>query len=361
MTTYVGDRIYAYKDPEATSSTISYKWSTPTEISELGANSWAMLIHDGSKFIAFNPSGSMSTSTDGGTWTAIQSVLSGYKWHDFAYGNGTYVLIGGPERTGNTVYVATSSDCINWTVNTSSVIDFSNKSGLVYNGEKFILIDNYGSIYKSTDGSSWTKTDNSLLGTHYWNNLVYNGSMYVAFSNLGWISTSTDGETWTTPIENSDLGRKNWMGLSWTGNQFAALGNYGWFSTSTDGINWTTAIQDTTISTVTGWVNLAYGNTIAVALTNNGYISKSIQSVLPTILYTNTTNLIVGMTLYDNTGTDTGYKVGKVLTADSFDLLKNYQLNVEGYTYTADSNENVVLTGYTGSNTDVVIPNLEEV
>lgn len=90
------------------------------------------------------------------------------------------------------------------------------------------------------------------------------------------------------------------------------------------------------------------------------YAYKDPEATLVT-LYTNTTDLATGLNLYDNTGTDTGKKVGEVLTPDSFDLLKNYQLNVERYTYTADSNNNVTLTGYTGSNTDVVIPNLEEV
>lgn len=79
----------------------------------------------------------------------------------------------------------------------------------------------------------------------------------------------------------------------------------------------------------------------------------------PAILYTNTTDLATGLNLYDNTGTDTGYKVGEVLTADSFDLLKNYQLNVEDYNYTSDSNNNITLTEYIGTNTSVIAPELE--
>lgn len=39
----------------------------------------------------------------------------------------------------------------------------------------------------------------------------------------------------------------------------------------------------------------------------------------PTTLYTDTTTLTTGMTLYDNTGTDTGLKVGTV-SGDSFDI-----------------------------------------
>lgn len=39
----------------------------------------------------------------------------------------------------------------------------------------------------------------------------------------------------------------------------------------------------------------------------------------PTTLYTDSTTLTTGMTLYDNTGTDTGYKVGTI-SGDSFDI-----------------------------------------
>ena len=39
----------------------------------------------------------------------------------------------------------------------------------------------------------------------------------------------------------------------------------------------------------------------------------------PTTLYTDTTTLTTGMTLYDNTGTDTGLKVGAI-SGDSFDI-----------------------------------------
>lgn len=82
---------------------------------------------------------------------------------------------------------------------------------------------------------------------------------------------------------------------------------------------------------------------------------------IPATLYTDSTTLTTGMTLYDNTGTDTGYKVGEILTEDSFNLLVRRVLNVDGFTYTTDAEDNVVLETYTGGNTDVVIPEIEEI
>lgn len=46
--------------------------------------------------------------------------------------------------------------------------------------------------------------------------------------------------------------------------------------------------------------------------------SKDIISQ-PSTLYTDTTTLTTGMTLYDNTGTDTGLKVGTI-SGNSFDI-----------------------------------------
>lgn len=50
----------------------------------------------------------------------------------------------------------------------------------------------------------------------------------------------------------------------------------------------------------------------------------------PTTLYTDTTTLTTGMTLYDNTGTDTGLKVGTV-SGDSFEVESNVTITFVPY------------------------------
>lgn len=54
---------------------------------------------------------------------------------------------------------------------------------------------------------------------------------------------------------------------------------------------------------------------------------------------------------YDEEGTKNG-----VYLKDLF----HYKLNVEGFTYASDTNDNIILQTYTSTNTSVVIPNLEE-
>lgn len=48
--------------------------------------------------------------------------------------------------------------------------------------------------------------------------------------------------------------------------------------------------------------------------------SKDIQLGNPTTVYTDSTTLTTGMTLYDNTGTDTGLTIGTVNQDGSFDI-----------------------------------------
>lgn len=48
--------------------------------------------------------------------------------------------------------------------------------------------------------------------------------------------------------------------------------------------------------------------------------SKDIVSQLPATVYTDSDTLVVGMTLYDNTGTDTGYVISVINQDGSFDI-----------------------------------------
>lgn len=61
---------------------------------------------------------------------------------------------------------------------------------------------------------------------------------------------------------------------------------------------------------------MAWAPDIGIQYNRNS--SKDIISQ-PATLYADSTTLTTGMTLYDNTGTDTGYKVGTI-SGDSFDI-----------------------------------------
>lgn len=82
----------------------------------------------------------------------------------------------------------------------------------------------------------------------------------------------------------------------------------------------------------------------------------------PATLYTASTTLETDMILYDNTGTDSGYRVGAISqSGNSFDLKTHNVLNVEDYNYSYHTEDTVNLSEYIGQNTDVVAPEIEEV
>ncbi|MBR2248067.1 MAG: hypothetical protein IJ880_13785 [Bacilli bacterium] len=99
-----------------------------------------------------------------------------------------------------------------------------------------------------------------------------------------------------------------------------------------------------------------------MSFARNSSIDTTIYEGNPPILYTASTTLETGMDLYNNEGIAyEEYKVGEVLTANSFNLLVRRVLNVDGFTYTTDSSDDVILTSYVGENSDVVIPEPEEI
>lgn len=59
----------------------------------------------------------------------------------------------------------------------------------------------------------------------------------------------------------------------------------------------------------------------------NWYRDTSKDIVSKSTVYTDTTTLTTGMTLYDNTGTDTGLKVGTV-SGDSFDIKRTITITL---------------------------------
>ena len=62
----------------------------------------------------------------------------------------------------------------------------------------------------------------------------------------------------------------------------------------------------------------------------NWYRDTSKDIVSTSTVYTDTTTLTTGMTLYDNTGTDTGLKVGAI-SGDSFEVESNVTITFVPY------------------------------
>lgn len=277
-------------------------WSTSTTGLTAPVPSISRVIWAGNQFVAVgtptNNSSSITTSQavmtspDGITWTrrAVPGTarLDG-TYHkylvDIAYGNSTYVAVGGmnnsnPSGLTNGATVATSTDGATWTArqegtyttnysywlgNDGIYIHPNNLLGVVFApatgpfSSAFIAVGLYGLIVTSSDnGATWTnKSDTTAIWERQYSRPILRGVavgagivVAVGYTGLGpAIITSIDnGLTWIRRIVAFGGQLTH---VLFDGAKFVALGNYGLIVTSTDGITWTVVSHGGTLDLIT--------------------------------------------------------------------------------------------------------------
>lgn len=254
-------------------------WSEAEQESHLAAhnNDWTVLAYDGTKFIAINEAGYLSTSTDGITWgtASLISAITNYEFNDLIYDGIKFITVDMLGRA-----IATSSNGTTWS---STIVSGLNNytivpswRSLAYDGTNFVIISSDGYTSTSENGTTWTTVaQRTGLGNNYWRGITYDGTKFVAIGRNGHISTSTDGIDWTTAVQNSDLGSHSWSKIKYDGIKFIALSTTGYTSMSSNGTDWTTAVQNITYNSTTtdDWGALSFDGTKFVALSTKGYIS----------------------------------------------------------------------------------------
>jgi hypothetical protein len=199
-------------------------------------------------------------SSDGLNWTEIDNT-NRYSV-DVVFGNGKFVSVGNNPYTGE-IEIYTSTDAINWTSRTSSILN-SEIENISFGNNLFVVtaVDNAdGQIMTSPDGINWTTrttTSNRRLQKAAYGNGIW---VIVCYSSLagtgGTTLTSTDGINWTTRATSFfNLSIIFANGIFTTGTHY-----------SYDGINWTTTglvLPSSFIRSIT------YGNGYFVAVTNSG-------------------------------------------------------------------------------------------
>jgi len=141
----------------------------------------------GNLYVAVGPSGQISSSTDGTTWTA-RTTGTTTNLTKVVYANSLFVA-GGANGA-----ILTSTDGTTWTARTSGTT--SGVAALTYENSKYLAALAGGGVIHSTDAITWTSvntgTTSALCGIGYGN------GEYVA-SGTSVIKRSTDLVTWTTP------------------------------------------------------------------------------------------------------------------------------------------------------------------
>mgnify|MGYP001039203064 FL=1 len=187
------------------------------------------------KTCALGSNGNVAVSTDnGGSWKVSKPFNTEY-WRGVAYGNGKFVAV---QSGGGLATVSTSTDGETWTtpIKVGSGVTWMN---IAYGNGKFVIVDANSFISSSTDGENWTSP--KMVEGKQWKCITY-GKFVVADSYRGYVSTSTDGVTWTTAKQVGEVSN-NWQGIAAGDGKFIVVGSSGYYSTSTDGDTWSTPTQ----------------------------------------------------------------------------------------------------------------------
>lgn len=213
------------------------------------------VAYGNSIFVAGGNGNTITTSTDGITWTSRSSASSAlpdanyFAVNNIAWSSALnlFVAVGDRVGTSGTPLLATSPDGVTWTrrawtndLNVANLWDIAADSTRVtVVGEKTILV--------STDGSTWSSQTINNIGGMSLTGVASSGAIRVAVgtynSSTGLMLVSTDGTTWASATTPAGFTPQD---VAWNGSLFVAVGSssplqFGAtpvIATSTDGLNW---------------------------------------------------------------------------------------------------------------------------
>ena len=227
--------------------------------------------------------GIITTSTNGTTWTA-QTISGVYGLQAVHYatdenGNGLWVAGGGTSGPDD---ILTSTDGTMWTARThpaSTIQDIHYATDENGNG-LWVAVDTEGDVITSTNSTTWTAQDSKITSGQLWD-IHYANGLWVAvggeFKNsttIGAITTSTSGTAWTAQTSNvsGDLYDVHYANGLWvavgsntTTDSMGMTTITGAITTSTNGTTWTA--QTSNVSG--GLADIHYANGLWVAVGSN--------------------------------------------------------------------------------------------
>lgn len=257
---------------------------------------WTDVAYGDGKFVAVaeRSGGTASTisakqgvySTDGITWSTM-SLPSAQHWGKICYGAGVFVtlsnsnIVPGVGDTTDGFAGAWSTDGRSWTQFTAPL-----KTGfgpLIFGKDKFLAITNESGITShpymySTDGKSWVSQTGFPIVCA---DITYGADKFVAVDDGGTIAYSNDGLSWTkatiSNMPGHDLdqcricyGQGKFVILTETHYSGMACGY------SMDGLNWSWTILPKSIQdTFNRVTNIAYGNGVFIAVDDSQYYGSS--------------------------------------------------------------------------------------
>jgi hypothetical protein len=209
----------------------------------------------GFKLVGVNYDTSVQVSTDGLTWTEYNPPTNVFLT-SITYGNGKFVAVGDGEGGFPENSVITSTDAINWTLSVTSGVYGLRK--IAYGNGKYVAVSSLVSggnnkIFYSSDGLTWNNQT-----------FIYNNETILFANNIFTVGNaySTDGVNW---ISTPSIGALEPRGITFANGIYVAVGYGDEIGISTDAINW----QLVEAPSNTLWTTIAFGQNKFVSLSVN--------------------------------------------------------------------------------------------
>ena len=227
-------------------STNGTAWTATTVSNKI----WKKVAYGNGKFIAVASDGTMISSANGATWSAVVAAPV-ITYSSLTYGNGYWVAV----ASGGTAS-AYSADGVTWT--SSTLPEGADWNDIVYGKGKFVAVAQSDSsttntAYSTNNGQTWTL--GSFAGGC--KSVAYGNGRFVAiegdYAGANNVFVSFDGITWTAKT----IQTANWQSIKYAQGLFVAVAdNSNVFATSLDGHRWTYE----TLSATGRWRDVGFGN-----------------------------------------------------------------------------------------------------
>jgi hypothetical protein len=234
------------------------------------------VAHGGDIFMAVGVKGKVMTSTDGATWSLLETRTDGIPNALFSFENYVDVACGDGVFVAMTDYggeLLRSKGGQSWQkLRLDRTYSFE---AITYGNGQFVILAS-DLILTSKDGLNWGAKGVRGGGFDWINSAVFADGMFVAAGSGGRISqggpglilNSRDGLNWTTSLPAAP---QSFNSITHGSGMFVAVGEHGAIQTSTNALDWANLRQGigTTLSSI------AFGNGQFVAVGSGGIIFKS--------------------------------------------------------------------------------------
>jgi hypothetical protein len=222
------------------------------------------------QFVAVGFEENILSSPDGVTWNQQFGIPNFSSLSGIAFGNGTYVAVGGFQLLGPpyTMFgeVFQSPNSQPW-----AMVPHTDEPGylsdVAFGNGRFVAVALNGKIRISTPDGWQTTTTNLPACT----SIAYGRGLFVTVGPFGTIQSSTDGVTWTPQSSGTAT---TFNRVAFANDTFVAVGASGTIVASPDGMAWS-VLQSSPTSPYVGFGGIAFGNGTFVTVTRNIILTSS--------------------------------------------------------------------------------------